>query len=105
MKQVAQLFSVCFCLMVNICLPLFLCAQNTNLPVGAIPATDMVTSLGAASYTIPIEVVPGTQGVQPNLAIVYNSMCDYGILGPKIDLSGISVISRTGKNQFHWLGL
>ena len=101
MKKVSQLFLICFFLMVSMCFPLTICAQNTSLPVGAIPATDMVTSMGSASYSIPIEVVPGTQGVQPSLAVVYNSISNYGMLGLQMDLSGLSVISRTGKNQFH----
>lgn len=39
-------------------------AQNTTLPIGAIPGNADVTNMGAAVYNIPIEVVPGTQSVQ-----------------------------------------
>ena len=31
-------------------------AQNTSLPVGAIPGVVDVSPIGAATYTIPIEV-------------------------------------------------
>ena len=37
--------------------------------MGAIPGVIDVSPMGAATYTIPIEVVPVTQGVQPNLSI------------------------------------
>ena len=75
-------------------------AQNTSLPVGTIPGSADVTAMGAATYNIPIEVVPGTQGVQPNLSVAYNSMAGTGILGNHWDLVGLSVITRVGQNTF-----
>lgn len=75
-------------------------AQNTSLPVGSIPGSADVTSMGAATYNIPIEVVPGTQGVQPSLIVVYNSMANMGILGSQWDLGGLSAITRVGQNTF-----
>jgi len=75
-------------------------AQNTSLPVGTIPGSADVTAMGAATYSIPIEVVPGTQGVQPNLSVVYNSMVGIGILGSQWDLGGLSTITRVGQNKF-----
>ena len=76
-------------------------AQNTNLPVGAIPGIIDVSPMGAATYTIPIEVVPGTQDMQPNLSIVYNSMSGMGLLGMKWDLAGISAITRCGQTPYY----
>ena len=74
---------------------------NTNLPVGTIPGAIDVSPMGAATYTIPIEVVPGTQGVQPNLSIVYNSYGGMGLLGMKWNLAGLSVISRCGQTNYY----
>lgn len=68
--------------------------------VGAIPAAANVNS-GAVSYTIPIFVAPGTNGVQPSVSISYNSRAGAGIVGYGWNISGLSVISRSGKNIYN----
>ena len=76
-------------------------APPPTIVVGAIPGEIDVSPMGAATYTIPIEVVPGTQGMQPNLSIVYNSFSGMGILGMKWNLAGLSAITRCGKIPYY----
>lgn len=99
MKTFHNFYSVLCILLI---LPLsILQGQNTDLPVGTLPGTADVSSLGAATYTIPIEVVPGTQGIQPSLSITYNSISGTGSLGMGFSLTGFSAVCRKGQTDFH----
>ncbi|GJL63102.1 MAG: hypothetical protein NPIRA04_17560 [Nitrospirales bacterium] len=55
---------------------------DKDMPVGAVGgAVHADPFTGTATTSIPIEVPPGRQGVQPDLALVYGSSNGNGWLG------------------------
>lgn len=53
-----------------------------------------VSALGAATYSIPLRLPPGTAGVVPQLAISYSANSGAGYIGDGFALTGLSTISR-----------
>ncbi|RYV04078.1 hypothetical protein SOPP22_01360 [Shewanella sp. OPT22] len=72
---------------------------DNGVVVGSIPNEVKVTSMGTASYTIPIEQAPGTAGLVPNLSLQYDSSAENGWLGVGWNINGVSVISRCAQNK------
>lgn len=54
-----------------------------------------VNPQGAANYSIPITVAPGTAGLEPKLSLNYSSRGGNGLLGMGWSLNGLSTISRS----------
>jgi len=76
---------------------------NSSEPeaVGATPGFFDVSATGAAIYSIPIKCPPGVGGLQPQIAITYNSQAGNGIAGYGTSISGISAITRGPKNIYY----
>ncbi len=72
--------------------------------VGSIPGKYMVSNLGAATYTIPIECPEGINGMTPNVALTYNSRSGNSIAGFGWGISGISAITRVPKTKYYDTG-
>lgn len=80
-------------------LPFYMTAQSYN--VGNFSGSFDISPIGSATYTIPIEIPPGTAGLQPSVGITFNSMAGDGIMGKGFSLTGSSCISRSANTLFH----
>ena len=59
---------------------------------------------GSFSQKIPIVIPPGTNGMQPNLSLVYNSNAGNGIMGIGWNLVGLPYITRDTRFPVEYQG-
>jgi RHS repeat-associated protein len=67
---------------------------NAQTSFGRTPGHFGVSQVGSAQYSIPIWAPPGPRGIQPNLALQYDSGSGIGPLGIGFSLTGLGQISR-----------
>ena len=60
-----------------------------------------VSGMGAATFSFPIRVPEGINGLQPQLAVTYDSQSGKGIVGTGCSLTGTSAIVRTTTDVAH----
>jgi RHS repeat-associated protein len=78
---------------------LFSFGQSTE--VGVTEGELSVSLSGAATYTIPIAVPPGINGIVPQINLTYNSQSGNGGAGYGWNIAGVSAISRIPATKFH----
>ncbi|WP_207217691.1 MULTISPECIES: FG-GAP-like repeat-containing protein [Sorangium] len=72
--------------------------HSATVEAGAIAGSFGVTSTGEATYTIPLVVPPGRAGMQPELAVQYDSASGEGVLGMGFSVTGLSAVTRCPRN-------
>ncbi|XXU32019.1 RHS repeat-associated core domain-containing protein [Sorangium sp. So ce887] len=68
-----------------------------TVAAGAMAGTFSITSTGEATYVMPLVSVPGRAGVEPRLALHYDSAAGEGVLGAGFSIAGLSAITRCPK--------
>ena len=72
-----------------------------SAPVGSPEGIFSVSPLGAATYSIKIDVPDGRNGMQPDVSLVYNSQGGNDVAGFGFGLSCMSSIRFVGKDIYH----
>lgn len=72
--------------------------KGPTAAVGRVEGQFFTTKTGEARYEAPIDVPPGRAGIEPRLAITYESAAGDGPLGVGFAVAGFSVITHCPKN-------
>jgi len=73
-------------------------AQTETVPAGTLGGSFSVSTSGDGNYTIPLVVPPGRAGMEPSLALTYDSAGGDSTLGMGFSISGFSAVTRCPKN-------
>ncbi len=76
-------------------------SPDRNKITGQIPISEGTGPTGARTYNIPMKIASGSNGVQPELSISYNSMGGDGYLGRGWNIGGLSVIARSRQSIYY----
>ncbi|WP_437813338.1 RHS repeat-associated core domain-containing protein [Sorangium sp. So ce1078] len=68
-----------------------------TVAAGAMAGTFSITSTGEATYVMPLVSVLGRAGVEPRLALQFDSGAGEGVLGAGFSIAGLSAITRCPK--------
>ncbi len=74
---------------------------DVSLPVGAIEGKHGTSPAGGATYSIPIKMAPGSNGLVPGISLEYNSQSGNGHAGYGWNIGGISVIEQTNASMIY----
>lgn len=81
--------------------PTYSQAIDLSKPVGTTQGQAGVSATGGVSYVIPIDVLKGTNGIEPKINLMYNSQGGESIAGFGWSLSALSIITRQGNRQYY----
>lgn len=80
-------------------------AHNPNAVSGTLPVTAVgrtsgmpsVSAAGTGTYSIPLQLPPGSNGLAPEVGIAYDHTSGDSLLGVGFSIAGLSTISRCNK--------
>ncbi|NOY50486.1 MAG: hypothetical protein GXO88_07995, partial [Chlorobi bacterium] len=99
MKQIINLLII-FTISLNVVLGQGTREVTVGNQVGTLPGEININPDGSATYSIPINSLPGRAGLEPKLALVYNSLEGDGSLGIGWSISGMQSITRGSTNLY-----